>query len=93
MIKNKNTLALFLFIPAGLLIISNLITVTAGFDAFVKMIICFSSGTIIFYGFKSAKGSPNLLACQLYVIVLAPEAETTLVNGGGVSFSQTVAET
>ena len=56
MIKNKNTLALFLFIPAGLLIISNLITFTAGFDAFVKMIICFSSGTIIFYGFKSAKG-------------------------------------
>ena len=56
MIKNKNTLALFLFIPAGLLIISNLVTFSVGFETFVKLIICFSSSIIIFYGFKSAKG-------------------------------------
>ena len=73
MIKNKNTLALFLFIPAGLLIISNLITVTAGFDAFVKMIICFSSGTIIFYGFKSAKGiNETIIIFSLILILFNP---------------------
>ena len=73
MIKNKNTLALFLFIPEGLLIISNLITVTAGFDAFVKMIICFSSGTIIFYGFKSAKGiNETIIIFSLILILFNP---------------------
>ena len=73
MIKNKNTLALFLFIPAGLLIISNLITVTAGFDEFVKMIICFSSGTIIFYGFKSAKGiNETIIIFSLILILFNP---------------------
>jgi hypothetical protein len=73
MIKNNNTLALFLFIPAGLLIISNLITVTAGFDAFVKMIICFSSGTIIFYGFKSAKGiNETIIIFSLILILFNP---------------------
>lgn len=73
MIKNKNTLALFLFIPAGLLIISNLITVTAGFNAFVKMIICFTSGTIIFYGFKSAKGiNETIIIFSLILILFNP---------------------
>ena len=73
MIKNKNTLALFLFIPAGLLIISNLMTFTAGFDAFVKMIICFSSGTIIFYGFKSAKGiNETIIIFSLILILFNP---------------------
>ena len=73
MIKNKNTLALFLFIPAVLLIISNLTTVTSGFDAFVKMIICFSSGTIIFYGFKSAKGiNETIIIFSLILILFNP---------------------
>ena len=73
MIKNKNSLALFLFIPAGLLIISNLITVTAGFNAFVKMIICFTSGTIIFYGFKSAKGiNETIIIFSLILILFNP---------------------
>jgi len=70
MIKNKNTLALFLFIPAGLLIISNLITFAPGFDAFVKMIICFSSGTIIFYGFKSAKGINETITIFSLILIL-----------------------
>ena len=73
MIKNKNTLALFLFIPAGLLIISNLMTVTAGVNAFVKMIICFTSGTIIFYGFKSAKGiNETIIIFSLILILFNP---------------------
>ena len=73
MIKNKNTLALFLFIPAGLLIISNLITFAPGFDAFVKMIICFTSGTIIFYGFKSAKGiNETIIIFSLILILYNP---------------------
>ena len=73
MIKNKNTLALFLFIPAGLLIISNLINLTAGFDVFVKMIICFSSGTIIFYGFKSVKGiNETIIIFSLILILFNP---------------------
>ena len=70
MIKNKTTLALFLFIPAGLLIISNLITFAPGFDAFVKMIICFSSGTIIFYGFKSAKGINETITIFSLILIL-----------------------
>ena len=73
MIKNKNTLALFLFIPAGLLIISNLVTFAPGFDTFVKMIICFSSGTIIFYGFKSAKGiNETIIIFSLILILFNP---------------------
>ena len=73
MIKNKNTLALFLFIPAGLLITSNLITFPVGFDTFVKMIICFSSGTIIFYGFKSAKGiNETIIIFSLILILFNP---------------------
>ena len=73
MIKNKNTLALFLFIPAGLLIISNLVTFAPGFNAFVKMIICFSSGTIIFYGFKSAKGiNETIIIFSLILILFNP---------------------
>ena len=73
MIKNKNTLALFLFIPAGLLIISNLITLPQDSDAFVKMIICFSSGTIIFYGFKSAKGiNETIIIFSLILILFNP---------------------
>ena len=70
MIKNNNTLALFLFIPAGLLIISNLVTFAPGFDAFVKMIICFSSGTIIFYGFKSAKGINETITIFSLILIL-----------------------
>ena len=73
MIKNKNTLALFLFIPAGLLIISNLVIFAPGFDAFVKMIICFTSGTIIFYGFKSAKGiNETIIIFSLILILFNP---------------------
>jgi len=73
MIKNKNTLALFLFIPAGLLSISNLVTFAPGFDAFVKMIICFTSGTIIFYGFKSAKGiNETIIIFSLILILYNP---------------------
>ena len=73
MIKNKNTLALFLFIPAGLLILSNLITFPVGFDTFVKMIICFSSGTIIFYAFKSAKGiNETIIIFSLILILFNP---------------------
>ena len=73
MIKNKNTLTLFLFIPAGLLIISNLVTFAPGFDAFVKMIICFTSGTIIFYGFKSAKGiNETIIIFSLILILFNP---------------------
>ena len=73
MIKNKNTLALFLFIPAGLLIISNLVTFPVGFDTFVKMIICFTSGTIIFYAFKSAKGiNETIIIFSLILILFNP---------------------
>ena len=73
MIKNKNTLALFLFIPAGLLIVSNLITFPVGFDTFVKMIICFTSGTIIFYAFKSAKGiNETIIIFSLILILFNP---------------------
>ena len=73
MIKNKNTLALFLFIPAGLLIASNLITFPVGFDTFIKMIICFSSGTIIFYAFKSAKGiNETIIIFSLILILFNP---------------------
>ena len=73
MIKNKNTLTLFLFIPAGLLIISNLVTFAPGFDAFVKMINCFTSGTIIFYGFKSAKGiNETIIIFSLILILFNP---------------------
>ena len=73
MIKNKNTLALFLFIPAGLLIVSNLTTFPVSFDTFVKMIICFSSGTIIFYGFKSAKGiNETIIIFSLILILFNP---------------------
>lgn len=73
MIKNKNTLALFLFIPAGLLIASNLITFPVDFDTFVKMIICFSSGTIIFYAFKSAKGiNETIIIFSLILILFNP---------------------
>ena len=48
---------------------------------------------VVIEGTKSEKESPYLLACQLYVIVLAPDAEITFVKGGGVSFAQTVVET
>jgi len=70
MIKNKTTLALFLFIPAVLLIISNLVIFPVGFDTFVKMIICFSSGTIIFYGFKSAKGINETIVIFSLILIL-----------------------
>ena len=73
MIKNKNTLALFLFIPAGLLIISNLVAFQVGFDTFVKMVICFSSITIIFYAFKSAKGiNETIIIFSLILILFNP---------------------
>ena len=50
-----------------------MITVTAGFNAFVKMIICFSSGTIIFYGFKSAKGiNETIIIFSLILILFNP---------------------
>ena len=45
---------------------------------------------VVIGGTKSAKGSPNLLACHLYVIVLAPDADSTFVKGGSVSFSHIV---
>ena len=73
MIKNKNTLALFLFIPAGLLIISNLVTFSVGFEIFVKLIICFSSSIIIFYGFKSAKGvNETIIIFSLILLLFNP---------------------
>ena len=73
MIKNKNTLALFLFIPAGLLIISNLVTFPVGIDTFVKMVICFSSVTIICYAFKSTKGiNETIIIFSLILILFNP---------------------
>ncbi|MDC0632381.1 hypothetical protein OAP22_00460 [Candidatus Pelagibacter ubique] len=70
MIKNKNTLALFLFIPAGLLIISNLVTFDSEFYVFIKMIICFTSVAIIFYGFKSAKGINETIVIFSLILIL-----------------------
>ena len=70
MIKNKNTLALFLLIPAGLLITSNLIILNNGFVTLIKLMICASSILIIFYAFKSAKGINETLVTFSFILIL-----------------------
>ncbi len=70
MIKNKNTLALLLFIPAGLLIISNLIILNNGFVTLIKLIICASSSFIIFFAFRSAKCINETLVTFSFILIL-----------------------
>ena len=49
--------------------------------------------SVVIAGSRLAKGSPNFLDCHLYVIVLAPEAETEFEKGGKVSPTQMVVDT
>ena len=70
MIKNKNTLALLLLIPSGLLIISNLIILNNGFVTFIKLMICASSSLIIFCSFRSAKCINETLVAFSFILIL-----------------------
>ena len=48
---------------------------------------------VVTAGSRLSKGSPTLLPSHLYVMLPFPVAEAKFVKGGGVSFSQTVADT
>ena len=67
---NKNSLALFLLIPAGLLIIAPLISFPYGFYTILRLIITITSAIIIFYTYKSAGGVNEISIIFALILIL-----------------------
>ena len=53
---NKNSIALFLLIPAVLLILAPLISFPYGFYTLLRLIISITAGVIIYHSYKNAGG-------------------------------------
>ena len=67
---SKNSLALFLLIPAGLLIIAPLISFPYGFYTFLRLVISITSAIIIFYTYKSVGGVNEILIIFALIFIL-----------------------
>ena len=63
---NKNSLALFLLIPAGLLIIAPLLSFPYGFYTLLRLIITITSGLILYNTYKASKTIRKFQSLQYF---------------------------
>ena len=67
---NKNSLALFLLIPAVLLIIATLVTFPYGFYTLLRLIVSITSGFIIYHSYKGAGGVNEISIIFALILIL-----------------------
>ncbi len=67
---NKNSLALFLLIPAVLLIIAPLVSFPYGFYTLLRLIVSITSGFIIYHSYKGAGGVNEISIIFALILIL-----------------------
>ena len=67
---NKNSLALFLLIPAVLLIIAPLVSFPYGFYTLLRLIVSITSGFIIYQSYKGAGGVNEISIIFALILIL-----------------------
>ena len=67
---NKNSLALFLLIPAGLLIIAPLLSFPYGFYTLLRLIITITTGLILYNTYKISKGINEVSIIFAFILIL-----------------------
>ena len=67
---NKNSLALFLLIPAALLIIAPLISFPYGFYTLLRLIVSVTAGFIIYHSYKGAGGVNEISIIFAVILIL-----------------------
>ena len=67
---NKNSLALFLLIPAALLIIAPLLSFPYGFYTLLRLIVSVTAGFIIYHSYKGAGGVNEISIIFTLILIL-----------------------
>ena len=67
---NKNSLALFLLIPAVLLIIAPLVSFPYGFYTLLRLIVSITSGFIIYHSYKGVGGVNEISIIFALILIL-----------------------
>ena len=67
---NKNSLALFFLIPAGLLIIAPLLSFPYGFYTLLRLIITITTGLILYNTYKISKGINEVSIIFAFILIL-----------------------
>ena len=67
---NKNSLALFLLIPAAILIIAPLFSFPYGFYTLLRLIVSITAGFIIYHSYKSAGGVNEISIIFALILIL-----------------------
>ena len=67
---NKNSLTLFLLIPAVLLIIAPLVSFPYGFYTLLRLIVSITSGFIIYHSYKGAGGVNEISIIFALILIL-----------------------
>ena len=67
---NKNSLALFLLIPAALLIIAPILSFPYGFYTLLRLIVSTTAGFIIYHSYKGAGGVNEISIIFALILIL-----------------------
>ena len=67
---NKNSLTLFLLIPAVLLIIAPLVSFPYGFYTLLRLIVSITAGFIIYHSYKGAGGVNEISMVFALILIL-----------------------
>ena len=67
---NKNSLALFLLIPAALLIIAPILSFPFGFYTLLRLIVSTTAGFIIYHSYKGAGGVNEISIIFALILIL-----------------------
>ena len=67
---NKNSLALYLLIPAALIIIAPLLSFPYGFYTLLRLIVSVSAGVIIYHSYKAAGGVNEISIIFAVILIL-----------------------
>ena len=67
---NKNSLALFLLIPAALLIIAPLVSFPYGFYTLLRLIVSVTAGLIIYHSYKGVGGVNEISVIFALILIL-----------------------
>ena len=77
---NKNSIALFLLIPAALLVIAPLISFPYGFYTLLRLIISITAGIIIYHSYKNAGGINEITILFGVILILYNPGSFVLNN-------------
>ena len=86
---NKNSLALFLLIPAALLIIAPLLSFPYGFYTLLRLIVSVTAGFIIYHSYKGA-GGVNEISIIFALILYMFVAVITSSSAAGIKMSHSL---